>query len=117
MRSAVSTRALLIRILLAAGLVLLAGGLILGFLPKTAAGVSCGSAFHGTDAATVADYGSTLTGSLDAPPVGGYAAACADARSAAKTAPIVLLVLGGAALVSGIVLAASKNPTSETTTA
>jgi hypothetical protein len=106
MRSAVSTRALLIRILLATGLVLLAGGLILGFLPKSAAGVSCGSAFHGTDAATVADYGSTLTGSLDVPPAGGYAAACDDARSSAKTAPIVLLVLGGAALVGAAVVAA-----------
>lgn len=109
-----STRTLLARILLAGGLVLLAGGLILGFLPKTAAGVKCGSAFHGTDAAIVADYGSTMTGSFDTPPAGGYTAACADTRSAAKTAPIVLLVLGGAALLGGIVVAASKDPAAQT---
>lgn len=110
-----TAKVLTARILIALGLALLAGGLILGFLPKTAAGslgpVSCGSAFHGTGAATVDDYQATLSGGaadLSLSPLSSTSAACAAARSNAKTAPIVLLVLGGGLLVGGVVVAASK---------
>lgn len=110
-----TAKALTTRILIAAGLVLLGGGLLLGLLPKSAAGafgpVSCGSAFHGTDAATVDDYQATLSGGpadLGLSQLGSTSAACASARSDAKTAPIVLLVLGGAVLVGGVVVGVSK---------
>jgi len=110
----VSTRVLLARILIVGGLALFAGGLLLGLLPKTAAGpfgpVSCGSAFHGTGDAAVTDFQDTLGGGVSAP-LGSAEAACASARSDAKTAPIVLLVLGGAALLGGVAAATAKPAT------
>jgi hypothetical protein len=106
----VSTRVLIARILAVSGLVLLAGGLILGLLPKTVPGafgsVSCGSAFHGNSDAAVTDFQDTLGGGLTAP-LGSAEAACAAKRSDAKTVPVVLLVLGGAAVLGGVAAAAS----------
>lgn len=109
-----STRTLTARILIVAGLVLLAGGLILGFLPKTAPGpfgpVSCGSAFRGSSDAAVTDFQDTLGGGPSAP-LGSAETACAAKRSDARTLPVVLLVLGGAALLSGVAAAAgNKTP-------
>jgi hypothetical protein len=110
-----TTKALTTRILITLGLALLAGGLVLGLLPKTAPGaygpVSCGSAFRGSSAATVDDYQATLSGGpadLGLSPLGSASSACAAARSSAKTAPVVLLVLGGGLLLGGIVVAASR---------
>lgn len=100
-----TTRALTARILIVAGLALFAAGLVLGFLPKTAAGVNCGSAFHASTDAQVADFGATLTGSFAVPPLGGYAAACADARSGAKAPAVGLLVVGGVLAAAGGVAA------------
>ena len=108
-----STRALTAQLLIVGGLALLVGGLILGFMPKTAAGpfgpVACGSAFHGTDDAAVTDFQDTLGGGATAP-LGSASSACAAARSNAKTAPILLLILGAGALIGGAVTAAAKNP-------
>lgn len=106
-----STR-VLARTLIVAGLALLAGGLILGFLPKTAAGpfgpVACGSAFHGTGDAASADFQDTLGAGVSAP-LGSAEAACAAARSNARTAPIVLMVLGSVGLLAGVAVAV-KDP-------
>lgn len=117
-----TAKVLTTRILLALGLALLAGGLVLGFLPKTAPGalgpVSCGSAFHGTGAATVDDYQATLSGGaadLGLSPLGSTSTACAVARSGAKTTPIALLVFGTGLLSAGIVVAASKERKAEVT--
>jgi hypothetical protein len=68
---------------------LLAAGLVAGFVPVSASGVSCGSAFHGSDASAVSDYSSALMG-LD----GGASGACSSARSTPRVLAWVLLVPG-----------------------
>jgi hypothetical protein len=110
-----TAKVLTTRILIVLGLALLAAGLVLGLLPKTAPGaygpVSCGSAFHGSSAARVDDYQATLSGGpaeVGLSPLGSTSSTCAAARSGAKTAPVVLLVLGAGLLVGGVVVAASK---------
>lgn len=101
-----TTKTLTARILLALGFALFAGGLVLGFIPKTADGISCGSAFKASTDAAVADYGSTLTGSYTDPPLSGsYARDCADTRTAAKAPAVTLLVIGGALIAAGAVTA------------
>jgi hypothetical protein len=70
-----------------AGLVLLLAGLLLGFLPRSAQGVTCGSAF----VASGKPYVSDLLGETR-----GARADCVDTRSGARTPAIVLLSVGGA---------------------
>lgn len=109
-----STRVLTARILIVSGLVLLAGGLILGLLPKTVPGVfgpvSCGSAFHGSDAAAVTDFQDTLGGGALSAPLGSAEAACATKRSDARTVPILLIVLGTGAVIGGVTAGPYSKP-------
>jgi hypothetical protein len=78
------------RTLLLVGLALVAGGLLLGFLPRSVSGVSCGSPFIASKAPFVADLSDALFGrDRD------IAGRCADARSAGQVPAILLLVVGG----------------------
>lgn len=105
-----STQRLLVRLFLALGLALLGGGIAMGFLPHSALGVSCGSAFRGTGDARVADLTNALW--MDDRHVDGsrslakFSEACSSSRSAARTPAVLLLVLGGVMLTAGVVLAA-----------
>lgn len=76
---------------------LLLATVIVGFAPVRAEGVNCGSAFHGTDDAAVADLGSTLSGSLG--PATNTQGACDSLRSIIRI-PALLLLTG--AVISGI---------------
>lgn len=80
-------------VLLIAG-ALLAAGLIVGFaLPVKSAGYSCGSAFHESSDLQVDRLSDTLIyGSAEVDD-------CDGARSSARVLPVVLLVLGGVALL------------------
>jgi redox-regulated HSP33 family molecular chaperone len=114
----VTSRVLLVRILLAAGLVLLAGGLLIGFLPRSAADVSCGSAFHGNGDALGADFGRAAAADSAGVRLGSVTAIsdrCSDARSATRIPAIVLLVLGGAAAAAGLTAAAGKTAAEDQT--
>jgi hypothetical protein len=82
------------------GVALLAAGLITGFSPLSARGASCGSAFHESRDAAVADYtraieqdqgllgadGGSLTSVSDS---------CESLRSVVRIPALVLTVLGG----------------------
>lgn len=103
-----TTRHLTVRILLALGLVLLAGGLALGFMPRSALGVSCGSAYRGTSDAFVADATNSFwmqdrqaTGSVMK-----YSEACSSTRSGGRTQSVPLLVVGLGLLIAGLVVLA-----------
>jgi hypothetical protein len=78
------------RVLLLAGLALVAGGLLFGFLPRTVSGENCGSAFVANRNAWVADVGNAVGGR--ATDIGGR---CSDARSSGRVPAFVLLALGG----------------------
>lgn len=73
-----------------AGFALVIAGTVLGFLPRTAAGASCGSAFLGSGEAAVTD----LIGETS-----GAAAACGDARSTTRLPALILLPVGAVLLV------------------
>lgn len=113
-----SARHLTVRILFALGLALLAGGLLLGFLPHSAPGaygslVACGSAFRGSDDAAVDDIQSTLQGgpaSLGPSPLGSASSACSAARSNARAPAVVLLVLAAGLVLAGLVVLAPHDP-------
>jgi hypothetical protein len=79
------------RVLAVIGLALLAAGLTVGLLPRSAQGVTCGSVFVGRGNAFVSD----LLGETR-----GAEAQCADERAAARL-PAVGLLVGGAALLIG----------------
>lgn len=101
-----------VRLTAIAGALLLGVGLLIGFLPVHAAGVSCGSAFVKTDNAFVVDLAKAVRADrlgtdLDNPV--GTQAACSDARSGRLVPTVVLLVLGGVGLVAGVGMGASLN--------
>ena len=80
------------------GGVLLAVGLVLGFVPVSAAGASCGSGFVGSSAPLSAEFAAALGGrSSDA------GAACDAARSPFRVVAWALVV-PGALLLAGLVL-------------
>jgi hypothetical protein len=108
----VTTRALLTRTLLAAGLALIAGGLLVGFLPHTAGGVRCGSAFHGTSDATEADYGTATQADQTGIPTGPVTTAvdaCNAARSQPRTFAVTLLALGAASTLAAAAAATGRD--------
>lgn len=87
------------RVLALVSLALLLVGGLLGLLPVRAAGVSCGSAFHATSDADVADFTRTAGVDLDGVGLSGsltpYSDACSDARSGRLTPAVIALVVGG----------------------
>jgi hypothetical protein len=104
---------LLVRVLFVVGLGLLAGGVLLGFLPRSAGGVDCGSAFRSSDAAAVADYGRAIdadrTGD-DLDSLSPSADRCSDARSTTRGPAVVLITLGAAGVAAGLVVGAGGRP-------
>lgn len=95
-----------VRLTAIAGALLLGVGLLIGFLPVHAAGVSCGSAFVKTDSAFVVDLAKAVRADrlgtdLDNPV--GTQAACSDARSGRLVPAVVFLVLGGGGLLFAVV--------------
>lgn len=83
------------QLLMVLGGTLLAIGLVLGFMPVSSEGTSCGTAFTGaSDDAYVADLGSTLVGSAGVTDVVG---SCSDALSG-RRAPALALAVPGALL-------------------
>lgn len=89
------------RTLIWVGIVLLAAGLITGFVPVSTHGASCGSAFHGSRDATVADYSRAIEWDqrgLGVPADGSLSAvsdACDSLRSVVRIPALVLTVIGG----------------------
>lgn len=72
------------------GAALFAVGLLVGFIPTSAGGASCGSAFIATDDAFGADlYGSMTGGSVD------HQVLCSDRRSLLRVPAIGLILVGG----------------------
>lgn len=87
------------RVAVIAGLTLLAAGLVLGLIPRHAAGQRCGSAFVPRGDAAVSDLlGSTL----------GAEASCDTARSTLKAPAIGAVVSGGLLVIGGLVVAGSR---------
>lgn len=88
------------RTLIWVGIVLFAAGVIVGVMPLSARGVSCGSAFHRSSATDSADYARAIQrdqrglglpdGSLTS-----AAEACDSLRSIVQVPAVVLLVAGG----------------------
>lgn len=79
-----------------AGLALAAAGLVLGLIPQSTAGVSCGSAFHRTDKAETADLTAAILADNGGPQPGpSVADRCDDATTSRRIPAIVLLVVGG----------------------
>lgn len=97
------------RVLLATGLVLLGGGLLVGLLPRSAGSVSCGSAFRPSGDALSADFGRAASADRSGVLLGSPTAVsdrCGDLRSAARLPAVALLVLGAAGVAGGMVAAA-----------
>jgi hypothetical protein len=75
----------------------LALGLAVGFLPLSAYGVTCGSAFVDSAEPFRADLRDTLGGAgLRTGVVGGISAACHDRRAAWRNVAVLVLAAGGA---------------------
>lgn len=85
----------------AVALALLAVGVVLGLVPRSAGGVNCGSALRSSGAATVAD----LIGEGG----GDVRARCEDARSAMR-APTLGLLVGGGVLMLGAAVTGQRKP-------
>lgn len=81
--------------LIVAGLLLLAAGLVLGFVPQSARGTGCGSVFHASDEATVGDLVSSFDGES-----GSAQASCDDRRALYKPVVWVLVILGAGAVIA-----------------
>jgi hypothetical protein len=94
------------RWLLAVAGALLAAGVVAGFVPVSAAGVSCGSAFHASDSAQVADYSTALTGGG----VGTAGASCDSKRSTWTVVAWMLLAPGLLLAGGGFVAWVRENP-------
>lgn len=91
-------------VLLSIGGVILLAGVVLGFVPMTAHGVSCGSALKGNSAARVSDLVDSFS-SVD----GGAEAACDDKRSTYRPIVWTLIVAGGALVFIGAVAGTPKS--------
>jgi hypothetical protein len=108
-RTVLDMSARVARVVALAGLVVAAVGLLVGLLPLTVDGSSCGSALHESSDARVDDFASILGGGqLDDADRGSR---CDDKRSTVRLVAVPLLVLGGAGvIVGGIALAATTAP-------
>jgi hypothetical protein len=71
------------------GLAVLGVGALVGLIPVSSGGASCGSAFFGSDDAYVSDLVDSFSGVS-----GSRADSCDDLRSLVRIPAIVLLVLG-----------------------
>lgn len=92
------------RVLLLVGLVLLAGGLLMGFLPRSAGGVSCGSPFAASNqSAYTRDLVNSMYGQRT-----DVAAQCAAARSSGQVPAIILSVAGAMVLVGSAFVTPSR---------
>ncbi|MBO0879703.1 MAG: hypothetical protein J2P17_04900 [Mycobacterium sp.] len=94
------------RVLSLVGVLLVVAGLVTGFMPVSAQGTNCGSAFHASRDAEIAD----LTNAMEADSagvslfnVGSTAEACSSLRSTVRIPAVVLLVLGGCVLLVRVV--------------
>lgn len=72
------------------GLAVLAVGVLVGLIPVSSGGSSCGSAFFGSDDAYVSDLVDSFSGIS-----GSSAESCDGLRSVIRVPAIVLLVIGG----------------------
>jgi hypothetical protein len=84
------------RVMMLIGGVLLGVGLLLGFIPVSASGSSCGSAFVASNEGAVNDYATLLAGGSLSDATA--RADCEDARSMMR-APALALAVPGALLV------------------
>jgi hypothetical protein len=85
------------RVVMLLGGVMLLAGLVLGLVPLSAGGVSCGSAFEASDDAEVADLGGSYPDVLEGRSP--HEDACDDRRSIFQPIALTLLIVGGVALV------------------
>lgn len=80
------------RLLMLIAIALIGAGLVTGFvLPVNSGEYDCGSAFRESGDVMGDEFADALTG-------GEGESGCDEARSSARTLPVVLLVLGGVAL-------------------
>jgi hypothetical protein len=100
----VSAHQLAFRLLAVLAVVLIAAAGLIGFLPTSAYGVNCGSAFAPSRDADVADISDTFAGYAPRTgTVGGVADACSDGHSTRRTFAIVVLVAAaGASVAAGV---------------
>lgn len=89
------------RILATVGGTLVGAALVVGFAPLHYEGVSCGVAWHGTDAAHVADLQGTLAGAPVRTDPTSFADGCQGVRQPLAVGGGVLLVLGVGTLIAG----------------
>lgn len=95
------------RLMALVGGALLIAGLVVGFaLPVHSGDYDCGSAFIESDDLKSNEFADTLTG-------GDGQSDCDSARSSARTLPVVLLVLGGMALL-GAPFVERRSPSPDT---
>lgn len=87
-------------------------GLLLGFLPISYDGSSCGFAFGSRDAA----WTEALTRSMTGGDGIAFDAGCTDARSGRRTIALVLLIPGALLATIGAVMSPAKNTDSKATT-
>lgn len=93
------------------GFLVVVAGLITGFMPVSAQGTNCGSAFHASRDAETAD----LTHAMEADGAGvslfdvsSTADACSSLRSTVRIPAVVLLMLGGCVLLVGAVKSSNQ---------
>jgi hypothetical protein len=89
------------------GLVVLAAGLFLGFGTISRGGVTCGSAFRGSDSAATQQE---FTTALEGGGVTDLTSGCQSARGDRKTFALATVVPGAVLLVAGGVLVAFAMP-------
>lgn len=94
----------MLRLLLLLGGALIAAGLVVGFaLPVNSGEYDCGSAFHQSGDLYGQQVADTMSG-------GTGETSCDEARSSARTLPVVLLVLGAVVLVGAPFVAPRSTP-------
>ncbi|MGR6922571.1 hypothetical protein ACU635_50670 [[Actinomadura] parvosata] len=92
------------RVLTVVGLVVLVLGLVVGVLPVSARGTSCGAAFFPSDDARVADLTSALIADSRGATLDDLSPtenACRDLHSLVRIPAVGLLVVGAGLLVAG----------------
>lgn len=86
--------------------VLIGVGALVGFIPVTSQGTSCGSAFVQSGDASVSDMAEALSGrSSDT------RSTCTDLRSLVRIPALILLIGGGVVLVAAGVVNGRRRPT------
>lgn len=88
------------------GLAALVVGLVVGFLPTAAGGVSCGSAFVATTAARETDYLDALQGTTTT-----RGSTCEDRRALLRIPAVALILVGAGTVFAGWQITAAHNAT------